>query len=53
MSKNEGGNDEKRGKMRKNTRKSGFLLKKLQKCLVGSSKCTTFATANKEQHFLN
>ena len=36
MSKNEGGNDEKRGKMRKNTRKNGFLLKKLQKCLVGS-----------------
>ena len=53
MSKNEGGNEEKRGTMRRNTRKSGFLLKKLQKCLVGSSKCTTFATANKEQHFLD
>lgn len=34
--KNEGENDEKREKMRRNTRKSGFLLKKLQKCLVGS-----------------
>lgn len=36
MSKNVGGNEEKREKMRKNTRKSGFLLKKLRKCLVGS-----------------
>ena len=36
MSKNEGENEEKRGKIRKNTRKSGFLLKKLRKCLVGS-----------------
>ena len=53
MSKNEGENEEKSGNMRKNTRKSGFLLKKLRECLVGSQKCTTFATANKEQHFLN
>lgn len=35
MSKNEGENEEKRGKIRKNTRKSGFLIKKVAEMFGG------------------